>query len=189
MEVQQEAFWDDGEIELFVLRSGNVGPDYVAWLNEPEINRYLESRFVQHTLETTREYVTSMLDSPNNLMLGIRHHALDMHVGNIKLGPFDKTHGLGEIGLMIGARELWGRGIATRAISIITEIGLRQIGLRKVTAGCYRSNRGSQIAFERAGFHVEGMRSAHFLLDGVPEDLVLLARFAENGLQAEPVAI
>jgi len=136
MELDARDFWNDGEIELFVLRPDDVTDAYVRWLNDPEINRFLESRFAEHTL-----------------------------------------HGLGEIGLMIGERTAWGRGIATRAISIISRIGLEQLGLRKITAGCYASNAGSQKAFEKADFFVEGLRKDHFLIDGETEDLVLLARF------------
>jgi RimJ/RimL family protein N-acetyltransferase len=50
------------------------------------------------------------------------------------------------------------------------------LGIRKLTAGCYASNIGSAKAFLRAGFHIEARRPAHFILDGRPEDLVLLAR-------------
>ena len=52
--------------------------------------------------------------------------------------------------------------------------------LRKLTAGCYADNKGSRIAFERAGFAVEAVRRAHFVSDGRLEDLVLLARFADH---------
>ena len=123
MELDARDFWNDGEIELFVLRPDDVTDAYVRWLNDPEINRFLESRFAEHTLDSTRGYVADMLESPGNLMMGIRSLALGRHVGNIKLGPIDRQHGLGEIGLMIGERTAWGRGIATRAISIISRSG------------------------------------------------------------------
>jgi hypothetical protein len=32
-------------------------------------------------------------------------------------------------------------------------------------------------AFEKAGFAIEARRAAHFLLHGVPEDVILMARF------------
>jgi hypothetical protein len=37
-------------------------------------------------------------------------------------------------------------------------------------------------AFIKAGFVVEGRRAAHFILDGRPEDLVLLARILRPDL-------
>lgn len=183
MRIDASDQWCSAHVELFQLRPEHVGPSYVGWLNDPEVNRYLESRFVTHDLDSTRHYVRQMLDSEVDLFLGIRCRVLGRHVGNIKLGPIDRQHGRGEIGLMIGDREAWGRGIATEAIGLIAAIGERELGLRKMTAGCYASNIGSAKAFQRCGFAVEGIRRGHFLLDGQPEDLILLGR-----MKAAPAA-
>lgn len=161
---------------LFVLEPGHVTDSYVSWLNAPEINQYLESRFVTHTAESTRAFVASALASPNNLFLGIRSHQLDRHVGNIKLGPIDPHHETGDIGILIGDKAAWGKGIATAAIKAVCGIAATHLKLRKVTAGCYASNAGSRKAFQNAGFLVEGVRPAQFLLDGKAEDLVLMGR-------------
>lgn len=178
MLLQSGAHWQNDRVVLEILRPEMVSEDYVSWLNDPQINRYLESRFVTHDRPAVEAYVASLLESPSSVLLAINSRELGRHVGNIKLGPIDRHHGLGEIGLMIGAKEAWGRGIATAAISTVAEIGFRDLGLRKLTAGCYGSNKGSQIAFERAGFTVEGRRDRHFTSEDGLEDLVLLARFA-----------
>lgn len=161
---------------LFVLTPEHVTDSYVSWLNAPEINQYLESRFATHTVESTRAFVASVLVSPNNLFLGIKSRQLGRHVGNIKLGPIDQHHETGDIGILIGDKAAWGKGIATAAIEAVCGIAATYLKLRKLTAGCYASNAGSQKAFEKAGFLVEGMRPAQFLLDGKAEDLVLMGR-------------
>lgn len=168
--------WRRKHIELFLLTPELVTERYVAWLNDPEVSRYLESRFVQHEVEDVRAFVTAQLESEAVLFLGIYVAELGRHVGNIKIGPLDRRHGLGEIGIMIGDRAAWGRGVATEAIVMMSEIGFAELGLRKITAGCYASNVGSKRAFEKAGFAVEAVRPAHFLLNGLPEDAVLLGR-------------
>lgn len=178
MHIDAGSRWENDVVRLAVLTPDDVSDAYVGWLNDPEVNRYLESRFVTHDRDGVAAYVASMLASPSSLFLAIHSKELGRHVGNIKLGPIDLYHGLGEIGLMVGAREAWGRGVATGAIAAISNIGFKDLGLRKLTAGCYASNKGSQIAFERAGFAVEAIRPDHFVSDGQFEDLVLLARFA-----------
>lgn len=178
MQLSATERWTSGDVELFLLTPEHVGDEYVGWLNDPEIRRYLESRFAQHDHASTEAFVAAMLASPKDLMFGIRSRSLDRHVGNIKLGPIDRNHGSGEIGLMIGDRGAWGRGIASTAIAIVSDIAFAELGLRRVTAGCYASNIGSQRAFERAGFTIECVRPSHFLLDGKPEDFVLMARMS-----------
>jgi [ribosomal protein S5]-alanine N-acetyltransferase len=177
MRLDSSPEWQQGGISLFVLDTADVSETYVEWLNNSEINRFLESRFQIHTIETTRNFVESMLNSQANLLFGIWSLSLQRHVGNIKLGPIDNRHGLAEIGLMIGDSQAWGQGIGTDAITAVSNISRTQLGLRKITAGCYASNVGSSKAFLRAGFMVEAVRKDHFLLDGCTEDLVLLANF------------
>jgi ribosomal-protein-alanine N-acetyltransferase len=169
----------DTQVELFLLEPHHVTEQYVAWLNEPTVNRYLESRFCAHTEESTKAFVASVLDSPDNLFLGIRCRrgsgALKTaHVGNIKLGPINWQHRTGEVGLLLGDRAIWGQGMASTSIGLLCGIARTCLRLRKLTAGCYASHIASKRAFEKAGFTVEGIRKEQFLLDGRPEDAVLL---------------
>lgn len=176
LQASPAAPWQDERVELFLLEEADVGPAYVGWLNDPLVNRFLESRFAVHDEASTRAFVKSCLDDPDVLMLGIRSLALKgRHVGNIKLGPIDRRHGLGEIGILIGDREAWNGGVGSSAIRLLSRLAHKELGLRKLTAGCYTSNSGSQRAFEKAGFIVEARRAEHFVLNGEPEDLVLMA--------------
>lgn len=176
MELPPAPYWRDGDVELFMLTPELVTDDYVSWLNDPEVGRFLESRFAVHDKDATIAFVRSHLDNPDSLLLGIRCHSLGRHIGNIKLGPINRMHGLAEVGIMIGAKSAWGRGIASRAIAIICAIARDQLGLRKLSAGCYVSNQGSERAFVRSGFAVEGCRPQHLVLDNRPEDLILMGK-------------
>jgi len=165
-----------GRVQLFVLEPQHVTDTYVSWLNDPSVNRFLESRYERHTVETTRQFVERTTESADNLFLGIISQPSGRHVGNIKIGPINRRHQTAEIGILIGDRTEWGTGIATAAIRIMSEIARDALGLRKVTAGCYASNVGSRRAFEKAGYVVEAIRPAQLLLDGIPEDLVLMGQ-------------
>lgn len=166
--------WFSNTVELFVLDESDVTDAYVRWLNDPLISRFLESRFEQHTLESTRAYVRTCLNREHTLLLGVRYLSSERrHVGNIKV-DIDERHGLGEVGILIGEAEVHGKGIGSEAIRILANICRAELGLRKLTAGCYASNKGSERAFVKAGFSVEGSRPDHFLLDGHTESLTLM---------------
>lgn len=178
MLLADSALWRDTQVELFLLEEEHVGIEYVRWLNDPRVNRYLESRFVVHDLEGVRTFVRQSRADPATLFLGIR--ALDLgsrHVGNIKLGPIDRHHALGEVGILIGEPDAWGRGLASEAISVLCRIAHAELGLRKLTAGCYGRNLGSERAFRRAGFQVEARRVDHLVHDGGLDDQVLMGRW------------
>jgi [ribosomal protein S5]-alanine N-acetyltransferase len=176
MHVQLAPAAIDG-VSLFVLTPEHVGEAYVGWLNDPVVNQFLESRFATHDIESTRRFVEQVYASPDSLLLGIHNEAAGGHVGNIKIGPINRYHRTGEIGILIGEKRAWGRGIATAAIRLICDVARNDLALHKVTAGCYATNVGSRKAFEKAGFAVEGTRAQQVQrADGQREDLVLLGR-------------
>lgn len=176
MRIQETSVWRTANIELFLLEEADVSAAYVDWLNNREINRYLESRFMVHSIETTRDFVRGCLESDDRLLFGIRHmQSGGYHVGNIKL-TLTRPHGLAEVGILIGEKSVQGRGVATEAICVVAKIAREELRLRKLTAGCYASNTASERAFFKAGFTKEGERPVHLLLDGKPEALVLFGR-------------
>lgn len=171
-----EFLWQDMRVELFLLEEKDVGAAYIHWLNDPTVNRFLESRFAVHDLTSTCAFVAGCLADPHILFLGVRSIELGRHVGNIKLA-IDPRHKLGEIGIIIGDKEAWGKGLASSAINLISDIANKQLGLRKLTAGCYASNVGSERAFLKSGFNIEGRRNQHFIFENSTEDLILMARW------------
>lgn len=176
MRLQANERWHGPRVQLFLMEPELVTQEYVAWLNDVSVNRYLESRFMTHDLASTRQFVAAALADAGTLFLGIRSLDLGRHVGNIKLGPIDRHHGIAEVGIMIGDRAAWGKGIATDAIELLAQIARTDLSLRKLSAGCYASNGGSERAFMKAAFCVEGRRRAHYLLGEQPEDAVIMGR-------------
>ena len=145
--------------ERLILRAmtvDGVSLEYVSWLNDPEVNRYLESRFIEHNFEDVAGFVRRLQADDSTIFLGIYLKDSDKHIGNIKLDSIDSYHSRGIVGLMLGDKQEWGKGFATEAIREITKYAFNELGLKKVSAGCYESNLGSKKAFERVGYEVEG---------------------------------
>lgn len=129
---------------------------YVAWLNDPEVNRFLETRWTRHDLASVRAFVSDMVQHPDNYLLAICELRTDLHIGNIKLGPINRTHRYADVSYFIGSRQSWGKGIATDAIREVTRFALDDLGLHRVQAGVYNSNVASARALERVGYRLEG---------------------------------
>ena len=144
------------------LAPSDVGDRYLSWMQDEEIGRYLESRFMVHTLESLAEFVEKQTASERNWMFAICRGFDGQHIGNIKLGPVNDHHGLAEIGLLVGERSMHGKGIATEAIRLVSRFAFETLDLRRLTAGMYAHNVASRRAFEKCGFKVEGILRAHF---------------------------
>lgn len=161
-------------IYLRTLSPEDVNGTYLRWMTDQTTNRFLESRFAKHSLESLREYIVDKLNDTSNAFFAIVLKNEDRHIGNIKIGPIDAHHRLADIGILIGEKDCWGRGYASEAISLLVTYAFVTLNLHKVTAGCYAPNKGAIKAFEKAGFVQEGLRKAHCLYEGTYVDDVLL---------------
>jgi ribosomal-protein-alanine N-acetyltransferase len=162
---------------LRTLVGEDATPRYLSWLSDVEVTRYLEVRFsAPSNLIGLSDFISSTNESDDTLMLGMFLLSDGRHIGNIKLGPINRHHGTGDIGLLIGERGEWGKGHARAVIALVTNYAFTTLGLSKLTAGCYSANEGSRRAFLLAGFVEEGRQAAQYVADGVRQDKILLGK-------------
>jgi ribosomal-protein-alanine N-acetyltransferase len=173
-------------VYLREVRLSDVDDNYYRWINDPEVTQYLEIRYVPHSLENIRTYVSAMDGRVDEIFLAICLRENDRHIGNIKLGPINTIHGAADISLLIGEKDCWGQGYATEAIRLCCHFAFAVRNLRKVNAGVYASNIGSKRAFEKAGFREEGRLRGQSLVRGRPEDHVLLGMLASEYINEPP---
>ena len=163
-------------IFLREVRLSDVNENYYRWLNDPEVTQYLETRYFPQPMEKIKEYVEITNSKSDQVFLAICINQNGQHIGNIKLGPLNWIHRLGEISLVIGEKEHWGKGYASEAIKLVSDYAFDIIGLHKVTAGTYSTNPGSVRAFEKAGFEMEGIWKRHYFSKGDYVDRVCLGK-------------
>ncbi|MFI5736536.1 GNAT family N-acetyltransferase [Kribbella sp. NPDC051587] len=70
-------------------------------------------------------------------------------VGRVNL--VDLEDGSAELGYRIAERAA-GRGLATAAVRAVTQLAVKEYGLRRLTAGTAQANVASRTVLERAGF-------------------------------------
>ena len=163
------------------LTLSNITPDevteeYVSWLRDPEINRFLESRHQKITLMSQKKFIEDVNASHDSSIFGIYLNPKLM-VGTIKVGPINAIHKTGYLGILIGSRKYHGMGIATNAISALCSTLGQNSLLRKVNAGVISGNFGSLKAFEKNGFTIEGLCIQQMLdTNGRPLDVILLGK-------------
>ena len=144
----------DLDISLKILTIDQVTQEYVAWLNDKSIMALTEQADVSHSIETTIDYVDSCFKNPLIYFFGIYFH--EEHIGNIKLGPVNEKHSTADIAYVIGSRQYWGQGIASRVIHAIIAFGFAELDLHKISAGAYENNIGSIKALLKNQMAIEG---------------------------------
>ncbi len=155
-------FLQGRQIYLRALGPADVSEEYLAWLNDPEVLRYRMAR-----LPTTRGQLKAWvagLSPAERLVLSIRLKENDRHVGNISLATFEWTHGSAELAIMIGARDIWGRGIGTEAIDLITGHAFNAMGFHRLWAESANPSFNKSMA--KLGWTHEGTKREAFFVDG-----------------------
>ncbi|MDD5593354.1 MAG: GNAT family protein [Candidatus Margulisbacteria bacterium] len=162
-------------IYLREVRPADVNENYYRWLNDPEVNQFLETHFVPQSMENIKRYVERMDGKSDEIFLAMCLKENDRHVGNIKLGPINWIHRNADISLVIGEKEYWGKGIATDAIRALSGFAFNVLNLNNLKAGCYAENKGSKGAFIKVGFKEVGLIKDDIYFQGKYTDHVLLA--------------
>jgi [ribosomal protein S5]-alanine N-acetyltransferase len=134
----------------------DVTEKYVGWLNDTQVNRYLEIRFTQHTLESCSSFIAETNADSTSYLFGIFDKLSNLHIGNIKIGFIKQRYSTGQLSLFIGEKSYWGKGLATEAILTITGWAFNELSLARLEAGCHDENLASLRAFLKAGYTVEG---------------------------------
>ena len=118
--------------EVIILKKLNLKKDisnkYQNWMNDFEVHKYTEQKYIKHSLADIRNFVREKNKSKNEFLYGIflKKNNLNIHIGNIKLGPINFIHKYAEISYFIGEKELWGKGYTTLAIKEIIKIAKKK---------------------------------------------------------------
>lgn len=154
---------------LDAISLDDVTDRYVGWLNDCEVNRYLETRFSEQNMNSVYQFVEAMIANPSEHLFAIKRKD-GVHIGNIKLGSINMFHKTGEVSYFIGDRASWGCGFATEAVAEITRYGFNLLQLRYIKAGVYSDNVGSAQVLDKVGYRLQGVLKQALLLDGKEND-------------------
>ncbi|MCX6772581.1 MAG: GNAT family N-acetyltransferase [Candidatus Micrarchaeota archaeon] len=143
---------EGAQVYLQSLGDENATADYVRWLSDPQVNKYLDT--VKTTIPELKNFIRGKNASADCLFLGIFTTEGNRHIGNIKLEPkpYDIGHRRAAIGVIIGETSYWGKGIATEAIKLIVDYGFANMPLDEIYAGFIAGHESSKRAFEKVGF-------------------------------------
>ena len=75
---------------------------------------------------------------------------------------------------LIGDKNYWRQGYATEVVSYVTQYGFENLGLEKITAGCYELNSPSLKVLKRNGFKVEGVLKEQVRCGSTRQNLYIL---------------
>jgi RimJ/RimL family protein N-acetyltransferase len=153
--------------------------EYLNWLRDYDvvktINRLDYLRPV--SFAEVRNYCETLIESENDIFLAIYEKKDDLFIGTIRAGHIDWHTRVADIGILIGNKSYWGKGIATDSIHTLGNYLFDKLGLRKLTAGLMGVNPAMLKVFEKLGFQQEGVFRKQDLFEGEYVDHIYLGCF------------
>lgn len=120
----------------------------------------------------TARYIKETLDLPGAHAWAITEDGAEA-LGRI--GLFIEREGVGEIGIIM-CPEATGRGLASKALTLVIAHGFNDLGLHRIAADIDPDNTSSISLFLRAGFEREGLLRGNWKTHLGIRDSIIMAK-------------
>jgi diamine N-acetyltransferase len=149
---------------MYDITIDDFPPDRLAaivhWRNDPAVNRYLRQGIL--TLETVQAWYTQYFSRAEHQLFAV--YADKRLIGYCTLSHIDPTHRSCEIGIVIGEKQYWNKGLGALAVTCLTNMAFTRYDLHRVYAVIQGENIASRRCFARVGFQHEGrLREARYV--------------------------
>lgn len=160
---------------------------YLSWLNDDEVNRFLETRFSPQSIDTITEFVRKTNSGTDAYLCAIIHRGSGRHIGNIKVGPIHPFYKRADISYFVGDRSAWGQGCGSEAVALMTRFAFQELGVRKLKAFVREFNVGSRKVLENNGYQLEGVlkKEERYDDDSEWEDIFVYGLISDDGFSCQ----
>ena len=177
----------DRELRLRLMADADL-PAIVAACQDPEIPRWTR---IPHPygIEDARGWLVqeaALRSRGEQLGLVVVGTDDGRLLGSVGVVHFDWTDARCELGYWV-AREARGRGIASRAVRLLTTWIFEALPIGRVEICAEPENTGSRRAAERAGFTFEGVLRSYILNKGRRRDMAMYSRLRTDPTETDSV--
>lgn len=162
-------------------------PLFVKWLNDPGVTRFL-NWYLPINMDAEEKWFSSLAGDHNaihfTIVLKSRTVAgkpgfEPMPVGNCTI-RIDWKNRVGNVGIMIGEKEHWGKGFGTEALHMLVNFGFSTLDMHRMELETFDFNERACKSYIKVGFKEEGRkRQAHYI-DGRHNDILVMGFLKEE---------
>ena len=150
-------------------------------LKQKSVNQYLSLgplSSLEHSKRLIEKYLRSWEKLRQfNYTIELKEGNPRKKVGTISLWNLNWLHRRAEIGVWLTGSDYFNKGIGTRAVGLIKNMGFIHLKLNRIEAHTAVENVNSIKLFKKCGFKEEGILKEYIKLQGEYHDAVVLACF------------
>lgn len=146
-----------------------------VWDMDEEVQNYMPEPRAEHaSLSDQMEYFADCAVAEDELHATIVSNETGLAIGTVALTEINFHHGVAELGIVIGNKTQWGKGLAAEAVQLLLE---QVEGVRRVSAEYEKGNVGVRKLLEKTGFEFEALCLRSRIKDGKEIDTVRMVKF------------
>ena len=151
---------DNLESERLILEPislKHVSTAYLSWLNDEDTIKYLVTK-KGNTLKSLSNYIERHLEK-KTVMYAIIIKENKAHIGNIKIDPINELDMSGELGILVGDKNYWGKGYGRESCKLIVQHCFNNINLCQINLGVHPKNKKAVKLYEKLGFRKDNSKN------------------------------
>ena len=142
-----------------------------AWYNDEEVQRYLlQAKPIN--LDQEIGHLERASASKDSVTLAIVEKAAEKLIGSISLFNIHNPHRSATLGVSIGEKAYWSKGLGEEAIRLMLKYAFGTLNLNKVSLCVLSTNPRAKRCYEKCGFAEEGVERMGAYRDGKYEDII-----------------
>ncbi len=170
-------FLETERLFLVPVNEKHCTEEYCGWLNDPEVNEYLNTGSFPYTFEQLSTYIKNYSTAKNVVFLAIHLRENGKHIGNIKIEPIDFINRTAEYGILVGDKNSWQKGYSKEASAAVFTHCFNRLNIRKITLGVIEDNKNAVSLYKKLGFDTEGIYKKHQFCNGKYRNIIRMALF------------
>ena len=134
----------------------NDAGKFTEWLNDLEVTQYLSAMYPRAiNAQNEKGFLEKLAKEHNYSIIDIETNELIGSCGFIGLDHLNQT---AEIGIFIGNKTHWNKGIGTEALILLLDYGFMALNLHNIQLRVYSFNERAIKSYKKIGFKTIGNR-------------------------------
>ena len=166
--------------EKVVLRALEMEdlPSCHRWINDWEVKHNIAALYPLSMTEEERWY-QGVMERKDGRLFAIAAED-DKLIGTIDLFHMSLEDRAGELGMMIGEKDYWGKGYGSDAVRTLLRFAFDTVNLHRIELRAFEFNDRAIRCYERCGFKREGVLRQRVFRDGRYWDVILMGILREE---------
>ena len=147
------------------------------WKNDEKKFKYLGGGYRPISISQQKKWIEKLVENTFENQRYIILDENDNKIGFIGLYNISPIHRTCSLGLYIGEKESWRKGIATRAYKALENYSKKYLNIRKIHLEVVEKNECAVNLYKKLGFEVCGKYTSERFIDGNYENLLIMDKF------------